>query len=628
MIHGDEDNNVSSQGSKPSVNPNQGAGPDQQQVQIKNQYVGVANIGFGSSIGNLPILNTNKGSEYTTQFVAFLKEAFEKNFPVKSKQPNIVVLDNAIKQQLAYSSVIVSVLLNAKVNYFVILLEATGRGPVRASAMASEIYNAEKMPMQGNRGAIKIFTADDGIDKVLHNEISQAILEQYGDAVGINPVDGIVIPARTQPSYDFCHNIAAVAYNACFLEYTISSGQLKDINIANAKNASGQSFLRIESNMSRVQMKNLVGEPVRSDFAIKLIESPLLNGNYQSLNLGETPHDLSVVTGYVDAIPTPVPVQTMPGGPVGSVLRMRPNVIITSINPAVPTLGYALLGLVSSLVMTNQNMWLACVTPKDKHNTGALNLFTNLEANPNNIGAVLDLSPKERSLDETYAVLKQMYLQDVMVTLDVPSFGPETSYLSAFAVAAQAGQTKAKTVASNDIIKTAHELTNGGFPLDFPANEIFVGGSVNVPTGTWFDKTGERDIRDIDLPFILTQPGDIGLANEWAFSNITSTGKDPYVEKVKVIAKVIPDAEISRKAIRVTFTPKFIMTLAEAARSAGLDAKFEPEVVFAETTNYDLMSAYYGSTGVSNASGFARQHFNAGNGFNYSPYANVGFGRY
>lgn len=605
-------------------NANAGVNPSQQQPdESMNTRGAVASIGFGLSAANLPILNTNKGSEYTTQFVTFLKEAYDKNISNKAKQPKIVVLDNAIKQRIAYSAVVVAMLLNAKVNYFVILLEATGRGPVKANAMAAEIYAAEKIPNNNNR--IRIYTADDGIDKELHSEIRNALFEAYGD-VEMYPVDGVVIPSRVQPSYDFCHNIATISYNACFLEYMLAGGLIKDINIATAKNEAGMSFLRIESNMSRTQLKNLVGDPVRSDFAIKLIESPM-NQQYSSLNLGESPNDLTLTTGYVDAIPTPVPVPTVPGGPINSVLRMRPNVVITSVNPAVPTLGYAMLAIVSSLVMTNQNMWLASVMPKDKHNTGALNLFANLENNANRVGAVLDLSNKDRTLDEVYAVLRQMFMQDVMVTLDVPSFGPETSYLSAFAVAAQANSTPAKTAAAADIIKSAHELTNGNFPADFPINEIFIGSAINVPIGTWADKTGDRDIRDIDLAFILSQTGDINLANDWAFSN-TPTGKDPYVEKVKVIAKVIPDAEISRKAIRVTFTPRFITTLADASQRAGLDARYEPEITFAETTNYDIMTAYYGAAGVSNAAGFARQQFNGGQGYNYNPFGTVGYGRF
>lgn len=623
---GINDGKEQAKGQQQVPNVNGGVGGPTQQSNGGNAVSGrVAAIGFSLSASSLPILNTSKGSEYTTQFASFLQEAYDKDINNKNKQPKITVLDNAIKQRIAYSVVVVSMLLNARVNYFTILLESTGRGPMRANAIAAEIKTAEKIQ---NSKDIRIYTADDAIDGVLHNEIRAALAEQYGDMEMV-PVDGVVIPTKAVIAYDFCRNIATIGYNACFLDYMLSSGNLKDINIADAKKEAGQTFLRIESNMSRTQLKNLVGDPIRSDFAIKLIEAPV-NQQFQSLNLGESPSDLVITTGYVDAIPTPVALPTMPGQAPVTVLRMMPNIVLTSVFPLVGTLGYAMLGLVSSLVMTNQNMWLAGVLPKDKHNTGALNIFTNLENNPNGVGAVLELAGKERTNDETYAVLKQMFLNEVAVSMDVPSFGPETTYLSVFAVAAQQTNQQARAGASAEIIRTANELTNGIFPIDFPVNEIFIGKGVNVPTGTWADKTGERDIRDVDLTFILAQTGDIALANDWAFSNTPKdiNGKDPYVEKTKVIASVIPDAEITRKSIRVTFTPKFIKTLADASTAAGLDARYEPEIIFAATTNYDIMNSYFGAAGISNAAGFAKQQMNGNQGFNYNPYGAMGYGRY
>lgn len=580
---------------------------EQPKMEMNNNPFG-GSIGFGSR--DIFTMYANQGSDYTTGLAKAIMETY-KNIP-SAIRPRVSILDKEVINNLAYSAIVVSTLSDNEVNYFTILLEATGRKAMRASEIISEVNAANKM--QGQRPMI--YTTDDAIDSVLHQEIRTALEKEYG-RVAIQSVDGMVVPVNHQEITAVTPKIAAIAYNACAVDAALAKGDVKDLNITEAKNKTNNSVLRLESNMSRLPAINEVGAPVRADWKIDLNIVDMAS-QMTSLNLQNNKITLAKTAGFVDAIPEEVATPTMPGMPPVTNIRLRPHIVVTNNATFTPTTGYMLLGLISSLVMTNKNMWLAAVMPKDsKNNVGALNLMTNLENNQNRIGSVLDLGSKKNTTDEIYALIKQMFALDPMVSMDVASFGPQTFYTSILATAAQPGNAKAKMHAAKELVQVASWLTSGHFPADFHINEIFANSGVIVPTGTWADKTGERDIRDIDLAFIASQTGDMTLMNRWVLSNLPkeASGLDPYLTKVDIISKIVPDAEINGKAVRVTFSSKFITTLVNAAAAAGLDARYEPEIKFVESNNISIMGNYLANAGITNASGFAREHINAGPSF-------------
>ena len=173
-------------------------------------------------------------------------------------------------------------------------------------------------------------------------------------------------------------------------------------------------------------------------------------------------------------------------------------------------------------------------------------------------------------------------------------------------------------------------MTGGNFPTDFPVNEIFQFSGVSVPTGKWLDKSGERDIRDVDLAFVAAETNDVATVNAWAASVLPSevSNSDSFLTKVKILSKIIPDAVVESKATRVTFTAKFISVLTQSAAAAGLNAVYKPDVVYSETTNISMLANYFNGAGIGNAAtSFARESVNTGPTFN-TMYSGVGFGRY
>jgi len=383
-------------------------------------------------------------------------------------------------------------------------------------------------------------------------------------------------------------------------------------------------------------LKDATGKPSRCDWQIELNSIDNNNVN-SSLNLQNNRITIAKTSGFIDAMPEEHVIQGMPGTAATSILRLRPHIVINNFEVDMPTTGYALLGLVSSVVMVRPSMWLASVAPKaadEYHDVGKLNVITNLGNEANGVGEPLDLKDTTLKPHEVYGLLKQMYSLDPVCSMDIEMCGANSNFLSVFAVAGAPSMTNEdadkKLNASKEIITTANWLTNGAFPLDFDPSKIFISPGILVPTGTWTDKSGEsRDIKDIDLSFIAGFGQSVELINKWALSNVphTVSGLDPYITKIDIISKLIPNAEISGKAMRVTFSAEFLSTLSAACATAGLETRYDPEVNYTEQSDIAVLGSYLNNAGIGqNTADFARA-FNGGANYQ-TPFSLSGFNRF
>ncbi len=587
---------------------------------------GVRIIGFGGR--DLYIMNSNQGSEYTNGLAADIQEAYNQ-LPANSK-PKVNVLDKEVLRGLAFSTIIISGRSdNNSIRYFLVALEATGRNSMKAIEIANEVTNASRQPGQ----RVNVWTTDDALDDVLHEEAIRVLAKEWGEKTECVSVDGIVIGRNHGDNKTLALKIASVGYNSVTVDAALTTNKLKDLNLTEAVKNSPGSTLKLEANLAKVTATNEIERAIRQDFAVDLN----LTDNSQhivSINSQNQRDTLLRVSGFIDAIPAEVSLPVMQGQPPITQIRLHPHIVITNNSVKIPTPGYMLLGLISAMVMSNQNMWLVTTMPKnakDMHNAGALNIMCNLEGNQNKVGNSLaaDLTSKKSTTDETYNVLRNMFSLEPVLSYDIESFGPQTYYTSMLALAASPGNSEGKLAAASEIIETAHWLTNGAFPSDFSVNDIFINNGVVVPLGTWVDKSGDRDIRDIDLAFIANQTGDVALMNKWTLSSLPKerSGMDPFLTKTEIISNLIPDAEISGKAVRVTFTQNFIRALVNGAATAGLNANYEPEYFINEQHNIGMIGDYLAGAGLSNVSGFARQTTHAGPSFNTN-FSNMGYNRY
>lgn len=592
-----------------------------------------ANIGvsanpnkYGSSLSfssnNLHLMSMNQGSDYTNNISDAIKEVFKR---ANTKfTPVITVLDKESTANIAYSAIVVSLQKGNVVSYFTILLEGTGRKPLTAGEVAAEWQTAIKVPNSN----ITVYTTDDAFDNILFGQITSALAVNYGNNVSYVSVDGLILRHAHMDIKLLAQFLAATAYNACAVKHELWESE-EDINIQGFLAENKDKTLKIDSTISKAAMKNEIGYPVRCDWllSLNLIDNkPMV----QSINLQNNKINLAMVGGFIDAIPEVINVPSALGmaGAVTQQIRLHPNIVITSTSLNKPTLGNLLLGIATSATMLNPNMWLAPLRLMEgKTGYGSLNLFTNLENAQNGVGAKYVLDPKKYSVEEIQNILKNMFTLAPVLSMDIESYGANTFISSAFPAGAKGKADANKTAACQLIVKTINWLTSGAFPADFPINEIFNSEGIVIPLGTWNDNKAERDIREIDLAFLASHTDDMNLLNRWITSNVpmSSSGVDPFMTKVDIISKVVPSAEISGKAVRVTFTHKFMSTLMSAVQSSGLTARYEPEVKYMENNNISIMSSFLANAGLSNVNGFGYEAIQSGPNYR-TAYTSAGYG--
>ena len=573
-------------------------------------------LGFQNMSG---LMTANAGSEFTNSIGKALNECYKN---ISGEKPKVILLDKETPQfnYLAYSAIVVALQHKKDVAYYIIQLEATGRKPLTADGIMKDIQTYQRQP--GNNNPYVVYTTDDAIDDVLHISIQEVLIATYGEGINMISVEGNVLSHHANETT--WNNIASLAYNACLVELQMLNDVVDDLNIKQANTSTPNSKLKIDTAISRANSLNLIGAPVRSDWRLELnINS--VNNRQMSLNAKTNKQTLAVTAGFIDAIPDEVVQNFMGMAPV-TTIRLRPHVVITSNSVANPTVNFMLLGLITSTIMVNKNMWLPALNAKENKSVGALNILTNLNNDPQ--GIPLDLVNKKYSSQDVYNVIGQMFTLSPVLSMDLENFGIGSSYGSILAVAAD-DSNRAKLDAAREIIKAASWLTNNLFPATFDPNKIFAFAAVPVPVGIWEDKNGLRDIRDIDTAFVAAN-GSPELLNKWVLSSMPKsiTGLDPYISKVEVISALIPNAEITGKAFRVTFNSEFISELTKAAAAAGLDMSYEPEVRFNENVNINIMGNYLNLGGIGNIGGFAREN-SVINGVNYSTtYSHMGVNRF
>lgn len=592
----------------------------------------VTNLGFVP--GDIKLMSANKASEYTTAVAKSINELYNSN--PEYKDLTVLVLDKEVIRGLFYSFIVVAKKYGNKVYYFQSALERTGRKPMAAEAIIKEYQDQIK----NNTVSSELWTIDETYNIVLRDHVVRIIVNQF--KIDGNPsdviicADGCTIPYHFEDTEQAGRNLAAIAYNATLVCAMLEDPKNGDLNIAVGNKQTQNAALHIQSTIRPSTAVDEMNNPIRSDWRLELClrqnKPQYTNMSYvDDLNKENANVVLTKCHGFVDAIPD-MRTTVIPGiGPVRDT-RMRPHIIITDIAAVKPTIGFMLLGFLSSRIMANRNMWLATVLPNgSKYNVGALNLKTCLEAenNPNfrgKPGVVMDLangkiagSKEKMTNDEIYNTVKRIFSLEPIVSIDIPAYGPHTFYTSVLSAAASGGMSRNSQGALRALVETISVLTNGRFDKNFPTQDIFNHEGVLVPTGIWRDKTGAlRDIRDIDMTMIASVTGSVEMMDLWAISNLPQrvTQRDPYLTKVEIISKIIPDAEITGKCARVTFTSKFMAALDQAAIEAGLNLRYEPEVKDIEDNNLGVIEGYFSPAAFAEGPGFARANVFSGPNYN------------
>lgn len=615
-IHGiDNDNVVGGEGSAPS-----------EVFENTKLSSSTTTRGSGKFLGLIPggmkLMGSNQSSGYTAQFTKEMKKILDED--EKTANVNLFVLDKEEVKGLTYSYIVLAT-KGTKVKYYTILLEATGRKPLTALEIMDEYAAAQKLKQVSNR----IWTTDDAFNQTLNATIAKMLVESYkitlnsGDKIEdhIVNLDGVIIPYSIEDVNEAAYHAVRLGYNALTVDdYLENNG---DINIrADLENAKNSSF-RVDTSINKITALDEFKSPVRADWRAELVlsqdDSKFNAARYiDGLNKENTSWTMAKVCGFVDAIADAYVTRGANGVDVETT-RMRPHIIITSNDVEQPTPNAMLIGIISGMVMTGQDMWMGSVLPDGgKYNVGALNLKTNLRNNENGIGAKLDLviGGKEKlTEDDIFKIVEKMFCLSPVVSMDIPAYGPQTYYTSALTAAAVGSTGSMNRAALQFIVDAASSLTDGCFPSNFPIDAIFNSEGILIPLGTWRDKNGQvRDIREVDLTMIASETEDIELMNRWILSSLpySVTRIDPYLTKVDIISRIIPKAEITSKAVRVTFTSDFVQELVSAAAKAGLVMSYEPEIKLLENRDASLIRGYLDRAGIGAINGFNRRGISTG----------------
>lgn len=328
-----------------------------------------------------------------------------------------------------------------------------------------------------------------------------------------------------------------------------------------------------DPNVSVQNIRNQMGSPNRADFHTTLYSASMgMAPNSNSRNKTAANINILGVSGYVDMIPAVVP--NVNGG---SILKFIPNVIATETSTRFPTIQNKLLSLVTLYLMVGRNYILYPImanrntSTKDTEITssvGNLNILANAlgEDNPK----ALNFASGKMTEESIVNYIKDIVMLDrPLISMDITNYTADSYIESVFLYAAAGG--KYADVARKQIVKAAHELTNGQFPLDFDTNKIFAN-TIDIPSGYFVDNHGiARDIRCIDFSMLTKySSGDTSLLIQW---NEAMTGRDngsAFYNIIKMLYDVnIRNAVITGTTTRIMFNGEFITNLYTACLRAG-----------------------------------------------------------
>lgn len=626
-------NNIGTGNTLSALFNNGGANTTSNTQQVDNS---LGFIGMG-----LDLMSSARGSELTANLGKEISEVY-KSLPA-DRTPKVFIMDREIVSNIAYSLVVIAKKIDTTILYYTVLLEATGRQAATASELMGE-WNAEFK--QGK--VANVFTPDLAVDNELHLAIILQLSSHFGlvvssDARGIPEgakdkagndidfinLDGLTIYNIPEDIVTMARTVASIGYNAIAVQAAMLTGQVSDFTIAKGRETSDGKQLAIKSH-NVTSAVNELGDPVRSDFTLSLVLESKKNKE-TSINIRNNDIPIAKVSGFVDTIAeeVDVPTYTTYGYQNIKKVTLRPNIIVNANFVSTPTYGHMMLGLITALTMAKKEMWVPTLVPREEGNqVGALNIITGVGAQPGEQFTAVDLKNKKYSAEEVHGFIQAMYTLDPIFSVDIDMFGPETYYTSLLSLAAAPMGIAGRDESLRQIVSTLTHITNGHFPSTFDINRIFLASGIMVPTGVWMDKSGLRDLKDIDAKFVASKSNDINLIRQWIMSNIPGTANsgDPYTTKLDVISKLVPNAIIRGKAARVTFTSEFIATLTNAVTAAGLAINMTPEFRLLDQAgnNFSMVSNYIRDAGINNIGSYTRLRANGNPNAYATPYGVYG----
>jgi hypothetical protein len=566
---------------------------------IQNQTVTTSGVSGLEAI----FMNDFGNSELVTQLQLGLDKVYQTNKKSVIK-PDVLAFDKDAFKLDEYSAVCLVAVHDGTIYYTPIIIEATGRAPLKAKEIMARVEEA-KNTFGGQQQEPAIFVTSHADNDNLKGTIITEIMKIYSvQADDILHTNTIVIPNTIEISETTFRPIAAQALNTLISDVIDVDD---DINLADERNN-----YKLQTVFGSGGKQDAFGAPIRNDFEVQLTKTPIgQQSKLDGLNRPIGEDVIGTVSGFVDAIPTQVQVPGPYGGGNSVLTRLQPHLILTDVGTRIPTYGTLLQLIAASATMARGDMWPAALY---NANTGSLNMITNINPDGNgDIGPKLDLMEAGITNDDVLSMIKTMFTDDALISIDVEECSIRSNVTSVLASIARGDAELAKEGA-RVFIATAHRLTNGIFPKDFPVNEIFINRGVTIPVGNYNDKNGTHDIRDLDLAKACTAGNNLDFAYMYDGSTRPGSVNDSYLNRVALIDATM-DATITNVALRLTFTARFITELMTAVQQAGFNLQFDVAAPLQGNTNFQFGGFDSGVINNNNAMFQPTQNNTGGNGF-------------
>ena len=514
------------------------------------------------------------GSEYYSKLKLALFEIYKQ--ASNEVEIQLLDLDNVNEPDLVYSAIIVA-LRNKKsadvgIAFHVLLLEATG---VKLQSLF-ENYN-------GNQ--VEIFrVTSDAFDKVLIDSAMNKVRKAFPNERRIFMVDGSVVPESFNPDNKYAvHSLALNAGLAANTELIVQNPNFTDMNLGTRANDNN---LVINIAFQAQQIENTVGDPMRSDVMITFNSNRSNQGqrNAQTVNSGDREVLISRLSGFVDLVRVPGNNPNQMYGNYypqqqGPVQSFAPRLVITNLESNFSlTPASVLLSFATSLSLNEDFNWMQVFRPQptgrneiDLKDFGALNIDANVQKEASGFGTRVNTKDTSFKLEDLGQLIHMMVQPALMISLDCPEYGPQSWYLSVFAMASNGNQ-----AAYSSIYRSLDTLTNGNFSRNFTEGQaMFTDTNNRVHLGTWTDRNGnKRDIRDIDHLAVCNLVGDRdpSTIREWSntFLNLQVPLAQRLATRKKIIAGLTNETAVfSGFAQRLTFTKEFLLAIQKSIMACG-----------------------------------------------------------
>ena len=565
-----------------------------------------------------------------------LKEKVEEVYKSANDKIGIKVLDldKSTYKDLAFSAMIVCGSVNgnpkAGIAYHILLLEGTGK----------KLDNImDSIPGQPQVEILR--TTENAVDRELL-EMAAGVVGRAFPNVQTFMVDATVVPESFNiEDQDSIHRLALNAGLAVSQELQMRDPNFTDVNLV--VGATRETRLQINIGFSKLQRKDMMGSPMRSDVAVNFVSSRANSGGKNaSVNSGDREQTVSEVSGFVDLVPAPIPQipqqYQYPGMPtMGATQRYAARLVITDLQSNFSyTPGGMLLALATAFEVGSSNNWTQGFRPTatqkgelDLGDIGALNIEANMANEKGEFGTRVDTRSSDFDLKALGQMVGTLVRPGLMVSLDCPVAGPQTWYTSVFA-----GAASGSAVAQQILYNAANQLSNGNFEKAFPSNgQMFVDQGNRIHLGYWFDRSGmKRDIRDFDHVaacniFGPSNPKQIQQLAETFLRHDIPLDHRLFKRKQLFSAMSNETAVFTGMADRITFTGAFLNAISASLRATGIPVTVTTPLSAADFNHQRPVGDFVNAALMDPNAVFTPGGFNsAGAGMNYGNFGNHRWG--